>query len=1006
MTRKLWLDDESFSPEPITNGAHKYAESVEILIRALALDDGDVIVRDLTPGGQDWRLIGDEVEPALPAHVAELDRALEDDTIEVWAQNSAFDRTIERHAGLQIPLHRWRDTMVQALAHSLPGSLGAMCEVLRIPTDKAKDKAGKALITLFCKPPGANLKRGRATRETHPEEWKRFLVYAGQDIIAMRECHKRMPMWNYKGDELALWHLDQKINDRGVAIDLDLAAAAVRAVDLAQIGLKEQVQEATNGEVDSATRVDAMLLHILAEYGVDLPDMQKATLERRVADPDLPEGLRELLRIRIQASATSTSKYKVLMRATSSDGRLRGLLQFCGAARTGRWAGRIFQPQNLPSRGLLPQDDVEAGIIALKDDCAHLLFDNVMKLTSSTIRGCIAASLGKKLVVADLSNIEGRVLAWLGGETWKLKAFRDFDAGTGFDLYKLAYAKSFGVSPEDVDKGQRQIGKVQELALGYAGGVGAFLTFAAAYGIDLEQLAEQAFRAIPQSIMAQANIMFEWHRDKKKKDPAAAVGLSKQAWLVCESFKLAWREAHPATVNLWNDLENAVRHAIDTPGKTVPCGRLKVRRDGAWLRIGLPSGRALCYPSPEIVDGTITYMGMNQYTRKWERLRTYSGKLVENCIAGGTEVLTEAGWVPIELAAGYRVWDGVEWVSHNGCVYKGKQVVLSNYGVHMTPDHLVLTEKGWKNASSCEGLNRGEVGLPDGYPLHRLRPEEVDLGSEMRMRHAEADAGARVREAAEEGDCSVLRLYASSDDRPAEYHPRHVGAPGVCGVAQHERSLPPGVTSGIPQLRRAGYRGLRTVARVVRELLGRYGADVSNWRIDRAQGQRTGVWAGELPLAVAAPAGEQQTHLSPDRHANGPDHRQSSSPALRHLRGHAVLPPGSRVERRTRVEPVYDLVNCGPRNRFVVRGSDGRPLIVHNCTQAIARDVMASSMPEIELAMYEIVLTIHDECVTEAPDDPFWNADALSAIMATPPAWAPDMPLAAAGFESMRYRKD
>jgi DNA polymerase len=678
MSNKLFLDLETYSPEPITNGVHKYAESVEILIRALALDDGDVIMRDLTPGGQDWCLVGDDVEPALPAHVAELDRALKDDTIEVWAQNSAFDRTVERHAGLQIPLHRWRDTMVQALAHSLPGSLGAMCEVLRIPTDKAKDKAGKALITLFCKPPGANLKRGRATRETHPEEWKRFLVYAGQDIIAMRECHKRMPMWNYKGDELALWHLDQRINDRGVAIDLDLAAAAVRAVDLAQIGLKEQVQEATNGEVDSATRVDAMLLHILAEYGVDLPDMQKATLERRVADPDLPEGLRELLRIRLQASATSTSKYKVLMRATSSDSRLRALLQFCGASRTGRWAGRIFQPQNLPSRGLLPQDDVEAGIIALKDDCAHLLFDNVMKLTSSAVRGCIVAPPGKKLVVADLSNIEGRDQAWLAGERWKLQAFRDFDAGTGPDLYKMSYGKSFNVHPDTVTKDQRQIGKVQELALGYEGGVGAFVTFAANYGIDLDDLAERAVKFIPGEVMGQAHVMLQWHRSKGR-DPAAKLQMADRTWLVCESFKLGWRAGHKEIAAYWKELDACVRAAIDTPGTTIPCGKVRIRRDGAWLRIVLPSGRALCYPSPQLqaekrkkVDTEtvglealeseqpstgrtqITFMGMNQYTRKWERRFAYGGLLFENiCQAVARDVMAHN--MPAIEAAGYEI---------------------------------------------------------------------------------------------------------------------------------------------------------------------------------------------------------------------------------------------------------------------------------------------------------------------------------------------------------------
>lgn len=702
---KLFLDDETFSPEPITNGTHKYAEGAEVMIRALALalalGESDVIVRDLTPGGQDWHLLDDDIELAEPQAVRDVEKALTIDAVEVYAHNAAFDRTVERHAGLQIPLHRWRDTMVQALAHSLPGSLGALCEVLKVDTDKAKDKAGKALINLFCKPiPFRFRKRepllesvaayaaekaaaeatwsGRATRETHPAEWRQFLIYAGRDILAMRECHRRMPKWNYPDNagELALWHLDQTINDRGVAIDLDLAEAAVAAVDAAQVDLRARTADITNGEVESATKRDAMLLHVLAEYGVDLPDLQMATLERRIADPDLPAGLRELLQIRLQASTTSTSKYRVLLRGTSSDSRLRGLLQFCGAARTGRWAGRLWQPQNLP-RPVLKQADIDVGIDALKAGCAHLIYDNVMELTSSAIRGCIVAPAGKKLVVADLSNIEGRVLAWLAGETWKLKAFAAYDTFVldeegnkipekddfkrkGFDLYALAYAKSFAVSPEAVMQNKkeggnwRQIGKVQELALGYEGGVGAFLTFAAAYGIDLEALAVTARRAIPGNVWGQANIMFEWHRDKKKKDPAAAVGLSKDAWLVCESFKLGWRDAHPNIRQFWKDIDEAVRAAIGTPGQTFLCRMLKVRRDGNWLRIGLPSGRALCYPSPEIVDGKITYMGVNQYSRKWARLDTYGGKLAENITQAVARDVMAANFPAIE-AAGYAL---------------------------------------------------------------------------------------------------------------------------------------------------------------------------------------------------------------------------------------------------------------------------------------------------------------------------------------------------------------
>jgi DNA polymerase len=274
----------------------------------------------------------------------------------------------------------------------------------------------------------------------------------------------------------------------------------------------------------------------------------------------------------------------------------------------------------------------------------------VMELTSSAIRGVIVAPFGKKLVVADLSNIEGRVLAWLAGEEWKLEAFRQFDNRNGHDLYKLAYSKAFGVTPDSVDKSQRQVGKVMELALGYQGGVGAFLTFAAAYGIDLEAMAEGAIDGIPEDTLRDAESFLDWQRDQGRSQH----GLTDTAYLVCESFKRLWRNAHPAIASWWVEFENACKAAIADPGNAYACRRHKVRRDGAWLRILLPSGRYLCYPSPQLVDGKITYMGVDQYTRKWQRLATYGGKLAENITqAVARDVLTYS--MPCIEAEGYEI---------------------------------------------------------------------------------------------------------------------------------------------------------------------------------------------------------------------------------------------------------------------------------------------------------------------------------------------------------------
>ncbi|CAI0908256.1 bifunctional 3'-5' exonuclease/DNA polymerase [Serratia quinivorans] len=655
--QKLWLDLETFCEIPLKNGTHAYAEGVEIMLFAWAIDNGPVSVHDFT---KDLRL------------PAQLLAALGDENVLIYAHNSHFDRTMLRHVMQRLlpgvvagGVERWRDTMVKALAHGLPGALGALCEVLNVDTDKAKDKAGKQLIQLFCKPRPKNSKLRRATSKSHQAEWQRFVDYAGLDIHAMRAVDAKLPNWNYQGAELALWHRDQQINDRGVCMDIELAEAAITAVGDEQLLLAKRTQEMTDGEVQAATQRDAMLKHILEAFGVELPDMQKSTLERRINDPDLPAPLRELLTIRLAACTTSTSKYKALMKGVSSDGRLRGTLQFCGASRTGRWAGRLFQPQNLP-RPLFAigqpdqQEQIDQGIEALKLGVADLLYDNVMELISSALRGCIMAPPGKKLVVSDLSNIEGRFLVWLAGEEWKLQAFRDYDniIGTdengepiraGHDLYKLAYARAFNMAPEDVDKAMRQIGKVMELGLGFGGGVAAFVTFALVYGLDLEDLADAALPNIPIAIQREAKSW--WQASVKQKK---TYGLSERVFITCDSLKRLWRNAHPETVSLWSELENAVRRAIAQPGKQFNCRRLKVRKDGSWLRIALPSGRVVCYPGAAIVKGEITYMGVNPYSRKWQRLKTYGGKLVENVTqAGARDVL--AGNMPAVEARGYEI---------------------------------------------------------------------------------------------------------------------------------------------------------------------------------------------------------------------------------------------------------------------------------------------------------------------------------------------------------------
>jgi len=626
----LWYDSETFSETPIKSGTYRYAQDAEIMIATYAVDDGPVCTIDFT-----------DPASALSGEIDELESLMASPDVIVVAHNSMFDRAVLTASPLPCPpIERWRDTMVQALAHALPGALDALCDVLGVPMDKAKHKAGKDLIKLFCQPRPKNAKLRRATRETHPVEWQRFLEYAGADIEAMREVYRRLPQWNY-GDrtdygrlEIARWHLDQRINDRGFQVDLDLAEKAIALIDEEQERLADQTYIATGGDVARATQRDALLEHLLSEYGVVLPDLRASTLERRIDDPDLPPALRELLSLRLMTSTTSTSKYKALTTAQTG-GRLRGTLQYNGASRTGRWAGRKFQPQNLPSRGLLPLPKIREGIEAIKGGYVRVLgedyFDNVMLLTASTIRGCITAPEGKRLCIADLSNIEGRMLAWEAGEEWKLQAFRDFDAGIGHDLYVMAYAKSFGVDPSSVTKKQRAVGKVQELMLGYEGGVGAYVMGASTYKFDLEQLARDVWDQLPAELVAESQDFYDWLVVKKG---ARDFGLSREAYVTCDVFKRGWRYGHAKVVELWHGLMDIAVSAVENPGTVFEFRQFRAKCTGKWLRLLTPSGRSLCYPSPQVEyqgsKARLSYMGVNQYTRKWCRLSTHGGKLAEN----------------------------------------------------------------------------------------------------------------------------------------------------------------------------------------------------------------------------------------------------------------------------------------------------------------------------------------------------------------------------------------
>lgn len=280
---------------------------------------------------------------------------------------------------------------------------------------------------------------------------------------------------------------------------------------------------------------------------------------------------------------------------------------------------------------------------------------SIMEVAANALRGIIISPPGRKLISADLSNIEGRGIAWLAGEEWKLRAFRAFDGGVGPDIYKRSYADSFHNTPDDVTKYQRQIGKGLELSMGYEGGVGAFLKIAASYGLDIEQLTEVAYDLIPAHVKAEALKAYEWASEKRR-----TYGLTMRQYIVCDALKRMWRAAHPAIVKFWKDLKEAATRTILT---REPCqvGVLRFDMKGSWLRIALPSTdedgnpRYLNYPSAKVgEDGTIYYWGEHQYTRRWQKLSTYGGKLAENATqALARDVMADA--MPVAEAAGYKV---------------------------------------------------------------------------------------------------------------------------------------------------------------------------------------------------------------------------------------------------------------------------------------------------------------------------------------------------------------
>lgn len=669
----LYCDLETFSAKDIRAGSHAYAAdpSAEVLLWGYAIDDAPAKVWDVTVGP-----MPEELRQALD-EVARKERR------HVWQNGVMFDRVFLSYVmpDIVLPMETLDDTMVMAYQAGLPGSLKELCEVFHLSKDKAKDADGSRLIQIFCKPLPSTWKLDRATSKTHPEEWAKFVNYCRLDIESMREVYKKLPAFNRTAKERELQVLDATINMRGIGVDVEFAEAAIATAERAKKDIDKQVFKLTDGRVVTAGQRDALIQFFFDKYGWQLKDMRKSELEKRMEDPDIPAEMKELIGLRLMGTKTSVQKYKRVVQC-AVDGRLRGCMQFRGASRTGRISGRTFQPQNLPRPLIKSQTEIEEIIEDTKLGILEICYDDVSVPLSSAIRSVIVPAAGNRLCVADFSNVEGRVLAWLAGEEWKLEAFREFDTlqtksgawalpyrdgwfqewavnakgdfiHKGHDLYKLTYARTFGIKPEDVTKDQRQMGKVLELALGYQGGPGAFATFAMNFGMDLDELAKTTEATIEESYWIESMGMLKWAKEKK-----LIRGMSQKAWVACNAIKSAWRKANSEIESFWYSLAKACQSAIKAKGVAFSAGRIVCKVSGNYLLMRLPSGRYLVYPAPRLPEEgemcDFSFMGVNQYTKKWERIPTYSGKLAENSVQGAAcDLLLEAG--PRLEAAGYHI---------------------------------------------------------------------------------------------------------------------------------------------------------------------------------------------------------------------------------------------------------------------------------------------------------------------------------------------------------------
>lgn len=577
----------------------------------------------------------------------------------IVAHNAAFERTIwntivvgKMHADWpKIAIEQQDCTLARAAAIDHPQGLDMLGKVLELPVQK--NMRGHALMQKMAKPRKA-LPNGEY--EWWDDIWNVIELddYCEDDVRVETLADAKIPPLT--DSEREVWHLDQRINERGVHIDLYAVQRCAQLVELAKKRADQTMRALTGRDVKKVTSV-AQIKDWLQSRGIDVTSLGKGEHESLLYLADLQDDkiARQVIELRKATGTSSTAKYKAMLQCVSeTDARIRFLLQYHGAG-PGRWAGRLVQPQNFKRVDYEEEGYQVDWLVELLHspftvqeiaECIDSVYGPLkcLQLLALSLRTMITAEHDAILFGGDFSNIEGRVVSWIANEQWKLDAFAAYDAGTGPDLYKLSYSRSFGVPIEQVGKGKkRQIGKVSELSLGYQGSVGAFINMGANYGVDVYELINPVYEASdPQ----------QWQRTMESYASAQnKMGLQPKAWTACKIIVDNWRAAHPNIVQLWWDMQDAAVEAASNPGTvvTIPQGRISFYNDGRCMWMLLPSGRTLCYPSPRVkttvekierADGSeyerikhvVWFWGVDPDTRQWVERAMYGGLLTENAV--------------------------------------------------------------------------------------------------------------------------------------------------------------------------------------------------------------------------------------------------------------------------------------------------------------------------------------------------------------------------------------